>query len=113
MACRMSSISGTALFPRHHRGTWRGLSTSYATRPTAHDPVAEGAACRGRHLLDGGAALPAAAVRLSQRGRARLQAERDVQGHGAAAAAADYEPGHDRGVDHGAAAGLADGRAPR
>ena len=55
--------------------------------------LAEGGARRRGHLVDGGDALPAAAVRLSRRRAAGLRQVRDVQGHGAAAAPRDHQPG--------------------
>src|SRR5437868_11804830 len=56
----------------------------------------EGAAHRGGDRLDGGAALSAAAVRLSRRDPRRLAAERDLQGDGAAALPRHHEPVDDR-----------------
>src|SRR5687768_11845544 len=88
---------------------WAGKGNTVEFRDDKHCALAEGAAYRGGHLVDGRAALSAAAVRLSLRGGAGIEAVRDVQGHGAAVAAADHEPGHAGGVGDGAAAGLADG----
>src|SRR6201994_2839012 len=51
----------------------------------------QGAACHCRHLLDGGHALSAAAVRLSLRGGMWLKAVRDLQGDGTAAAPGDHQ----------------------
>src|SRR5262249_792114 len=59
-----------------------------------HVRVVEGLPRHRDHRLDGGNALSAAALRLSLRSRARLQAVGDLQGDGAAAAARDHYAGH-------------------
>src|SRR5256884_4816856 len=56
----------------------------------------QGAACDFCHRVDGGHALSAAAVRLSLRGRDRVEAVRDVQGDGTTVAESDHQPGDDR-----------------
>src|SRR5947209_10103426 len=56
----------------------------------------QGSACYRRHLVDGWHALSAAAVRLSLRGRGRLEAIRNIQADGAAAAQGHHQPGDDR-----------------
>ena len=62
-----------------------------------HDlSLAQSIPCHRRHRLDGGDALSAAAVRLSLRRRARLEAIRNLQGDGAPAAASDHQSGDDR-----------------
>src|ERR1700686_1429596 len=53
-------------------------------------------------LLDGRHALFAEAVCLSLRSGNRIEAVRDVQGDGTAAAEGDYQSGHDRDVAGGA-----------
>src|SRR6266851_6313171 len=55
-----------------------------------------------RHRMDGWHALFAAAVRLSLRIRSRIEAVRDVQGDGTAAAEGDHQPGDDRDLALGA-----------
>src|SRR6185437_14925266 len=57
--------------------------------------VDQSAAYHCRHLLDGGNALSAAAVRLSLRSGEGLEAIRDVQGNGTALAEVDHQPGDD------------------
>src|SRR5262249_59323336 len=59
-----------------------------------HVRVVEGLPRHRDHRLDGGNALSAAALRLSLRSRARLQAVGDLQGDGAAAAPRDHYAGH-------------------
>src|SRR5262245_38446712 len=59
----------------------------------AHVRVVEGIPRHRDYRLDGGNALSAAALRLSLRGRARLQAVGNLQGHGAAAAQRDHHAG--------------------
>src|SRR5262245_10429961 len=78
-----------------------------------HAAMAEGAACGGRHLLDGGAALSAAALRLPLRGGEGFAPVRDLQGDGAPTAALHHEPGDDRGVGDGPVARLGPGHARR
>src|SRR5450631_1465121 len=56
----------------------------------------QGAACDRRHLVDGGHAVSAAAVRLSLRGGSRIEAVRNLQGDGTAIAEGDHQPGDDR-----------------
>src|SRR6476661_5148738 len=56
----------------------------------------QGAACDRRHRVDGGHAVSAAAVRLSLRGRGGIEAIRDVQTDGTAAAEGHHKPGDDR-----------------
>src|SRR5215469_5490815 len=58
------------------------------------------------HLVDGGHALSAAAVRLSLRGGGWLEAVRDVQGDGAAAFEGDHQPRDDRDLACRALSGL-------
>src|ERR1700687_3206344 len=56
----------------------------------------QGVACYRRHLVDGGHAVSAAAVRLSLRGGSRIEAVRNLQGDGTAIAEGDHQPGDDR-----------------
>src|SRR4051794_8933284 len=53
--------------------------------------VDQGAARNRGDRLDGRHALSAAAVRLSLRGGSRIEAIRDLQGHGAQAVTGDYQ----------------------
>src|SRR4051794_2293567 len=68
--------------------------------------VDQGTACHRRHRLDGGHALSAAAVRVSLRSRDRLEAVRDVQGHGTPPAEGDHQSGDDRDLARRALHGL-------
>src|SRR5262249_40254980 len=63
-------------------------------------------ACHCRYLLDGGHALSAAAVRLSLRGRTRLEAVGNLQGDGAAAAPGAHYPRDDRDLARLSLSGL-------
>ena len=56
----------------------------------------QGTACYRRHCVDGGHALSAAAVRLPLRSGSRIEAVRNLQGDGTAAAEGDHQPGDDR-----------------
>src|SRR6266478_4262627 len=56
----------------------------------------QGAACDRSHLVDGGHAVSAAAVRLSLRGGSRIEAVRNFQGDGTAVAEGDHQPCDDR-----------------
>src|ERR1700733_1131809 len=66
----------------------------------------QGAACDRGHVVDGRHALFAAAVRLSLRSSSWIEAIRDVQGDGAAAAEGDHQSGHDRNLVGRALPGL-------
>src|SRR5262249_46308532 len=56
-----------------------------------HVRVDQSTACDRGHLLDGWHALSTAAVRLSLRGRGRLEAVRDLQGDGKPAPESDHQ----------------------
>jgi hypothetical protein len=71
------------------------LQTSEASHGVRMD---QGPAHHRRHLVDGGNALSAAVVCLSLRSRTRIEAVRDVQGDGTAAAEGDHQSGDDRNV---------------
>src|SRR3546814_20381455 len=75
--------------------------------------LAQGAAPRQRHRLDGGAALSAAALRLPCRGGARLGQVRDLQGDGAPTAARHPEPVDDGELGLWSGAGPLESLLPR
>jgi uroporphyrinogen decarboxylase len=95
-----SSTSATGCGPTRRRPMWprRWISSG---RWTGHErralPVDQGPARRGGDLLDGRAALSAAAVRLSLRRRGRQCGIGDLQGDGAAADGGHHDAG-DAGV---------------
>src|SRR5579862_835795 len=82
--------------PRNRRRRWPERSRERCS--CGGLPVAEGAAHHRGHRVDGGVIVPAAALRLSLRGAARLQPRADAGSHGAAAVARHHVAGGGDGL---------------
>src|SRR6476620_12491256 len=97
------------MYPSHAKNAFFATSKTPVTfqeRIDRNVRVDQGAAHHCRHLVDGGYALSAAAVRLSLRGRTRLKAVRNLQDDGTPAFEGDHQSRDERHLARRALSGL-------